>query len=200
MHEEDKHGGRPGWCMMSRDESLAAFSLLHKKQPDRIVTGPAGTTRSWSVRANGLLLILQAVGLAGIGAYDIYQVDWQELQQQIEFEATLSPELTEAAEQAIVVTLILGLPTSLAILAALGFFLLFRVGWLLAMIVQALTLLACLLLYGEWEAVLYQEPVFIYPVMLYCIVMTLYLNSSDVRAAFHVEPRAGARRREARGL
>jgi hypothetical protein len=63
-----------------------------------------------------------------------------------------------------------------------------------------MTLLACLLLYGEWEAVLYQEPVFIYPVMLFCILMTLNLNSSDVRAAFQVKPRAGARRREARGL
>ena len=164
------------------------------------MTRPAGTARSWPVRANGLLLILQAVGLAGIGAYDVYQVDWQEVQQQIEFEATLSPELTEAAEQAIVVALILGLPAILAVLAALGFFLLFRVGWLLAMIVQALTLLACLLLYGEWEAVLYREPVFIYPVMLYCIMMTLYLNSSDVRAAFHVRLRAGARRRAAGGL
>jgi hypothetical protein len=186
--------------MMTRHESLATFSLLYKQQSHRIVTRAAGTTRSLPVRANGLLLILQAVGLAGIGAYDVYQVDWQEVQQQIEFEATLSPELTEAAEQAIVVALILGLPAILAVLAALGFFLLFRLGWLLAMIVQALTLLACLLLYGEWEAVLYQEPVFIYPVMLYCIVMTLYLNSSDVRAAFHVKPRAGARRSAARGL
>ena len=164
------------------------------------MTRPTGTTRSWPVRANGLLLVLQAAGLAGIGAYDIYQVDWQEIQQQIEFEATLSPELSEAAEQAIVVALILGLPAILALLAALGFFFLFRVGWLLAMIVQALALLACLLLYGEWETVLYQEPVFIYPVMLYCILMVLYLNSSDVRAAFQVKPRAGVRRREARGL
>ena len=189
--------------MMIRHESLAAFSLLYSKRnkrPDRVVTRPATTTRSWPVRANGLLLILQALGLAGISVYDIYQVYWQEVQQQIEFEATLSPKLAEAAEQAIVVSLILGLPAILAILAALGFFLLFRVGWLLAMIVQALTLLACLLLYGQWEAVLYREPDFIYPVMLYGIVMTLYLNSSDVRAAFHVKPRAGARRREARGL
>lgn len=194
-----QHDGRPGWCMMILHEHLAAFSLLHKNRPDRILTRPATTTRSWPVRANGLLLVLQAAGLAGIGTYEVYQVNWQEVQQQIEFEATLSPELTEAAEQAVVVALILGLPAILAILAALGFFLLFRVGWLLAMIVQAVTLLACLLLYGEWEAVLYQEPVFIYPVMLYCIVMTLYLNSSDVRAAFSVKPRAGARRRAARG-
>jgi hypothetical protein len=186
--------------MMICHESLAAFSLVHKKRPGRIVTRPATTTRSWPVRANGLLLVLEAAGLAGIGAHNVYQVNWQEVQQQIEFEATLSPELTEAAEQAIVVVLILGLPAILAVLAALGFFLLFRLGWLLAMSVQALTLLACLLLYGEWETILYREPVFIYPVMLYCIVMTLYLNSSDVRAAFHVKPRTGVRRRAARGL
>jgi hypothetical protein len=157
-------------------------------------------TRSWPVRANGLLLVLQAAGLGGIGAYNIYRVDWQEVQQQVEFEATLSPELTEAVEQAIVIPLILGVPAILAVLAALGFFLLFRVGWLLGMIVQVLTLLACLLLYTEWEAILYREPVFIYPVMLYCIAMALYLNSSDVRAAFQVKPRAGVRRRAARGF
>jgi hypothetical protein len=159
----------------------------------------AGARSSWPVRANGLLLVLQAAGLGGIGAYYIYRVDWQEVQRQVEFEATLSPELTEAAEQAIVVALILGLPAILAFLAALGFFLLFRIGWLLGMIVQALTLLACLLLYSEWETILYREPVFIYPVMLYCILMILYLNSSDVRAAFHVGQRTGVPRGAARG-
>lgn len=61
------------------------------------------------------------------------------------------------------------------------------------MIVQALTLLACLLLYAEWEDLVPEEPIFIYPIMLYCIVMVLYLNSSDIRAAFHVR-----RRREPR--
>jgi hypothetical protein len=55
-----------------------------------------------------------------------------------------------------------------------------------------LTLLACLLLYSDWRPVSDWDPVFIYPVMLYCIVMVLYLNSSDVRAAFHVRPRTGA--------
>lgn len=159
----------------------------------------AGARSSWPVRANGLLLVLQAAGLGGISAYNVYQVDWQEVQRQVEFEMTLSPELTEAAEQATVVALILGLPAILAFLAALGFFLLFRIGWLLGMVVQALTLLACLLLYSEWETVLYREPVFIYPVMVYCIVMTLYLNSSDVRAAFHIAQRTGVSRGAARG-
>ena len=149
-------------------------------------------TRSWPVRVNSLLLVLQAAGLGGIGAYNVWWVDWQ----QVQYDLLTSLEETgsiEAAEQAIVVALVLGLPAILAVLAALGFFLLLRVGWLLAMFVQALTLLACLLLYVEWEEVLYQEPLFIYPVMLYSSVMVLYLNSSDVRAAFHVWRRTETR-------
>lgn len=157
------------------------------------------TTRSWPVRANALLLVLQAVGLGGIGAYNVYRVEWQQVQQQLETDATLSQRLTEAVEQAVVIVLILGIPAVLALLAAFGFLFMFRIGWLLAMIVQSLTLLACLLLYAEWEEILYQEPVFVYPVMLYCIVMVLYLNSSDVRAAFHVRRRKEARR-ATRGL
>jgi hypothetical protein len=149
-------------------------------------------TRSWPVRVNGLLLVVQAAGLGSIGAYNVWWVDWQQVQDDLltSFEETGS---IEAAEQAIVVALILALPAILAVLAALGFFLLLRVGWLLAMFVQALTLLACLLLYVEWEEVLYQEPIFIYPVMLYSIMMVLYLNSSDVRAVFHVWRRTETR-------
>lgn len=150
------------------------------------------TTRSWPVRANALLLVLQAAGLGGIGAYNVYRVDWQQGQQQLEADAMLSQGVNETVEQAVVIVLMLGIPAVLALLAALGFLFLFRIGWLLAMIVQSLTLLACLLLYTEWEEILYREPLFIYPVMLYCIVMVLYLNSSDVRAAFHVRRRKEA--------
>lgn len=150
-------------------------------------------TRSWPVRANGLLLVLEAAGLGGISAYNVYQVDWQQVQQQAETAASLSPELVGAIQQAVAVVLLLGPPAVLALLAAFGFLFMLRVGWLLAMIVQALTLLACLLLYAEWEEFLPEEPMFIYPVMLYCIVMVLYLNSSDIRAAFQVR-----RRREPR--
>ena len=164
-----------------------------------LLTKVSKTTRSWPVRANALLLVVQAAGLVGIGAYNVYRVDWQQVQQQLEDDAMLSEGLTEAVEQAVVIALMLGVPAVLALLAAFGFLFLFRVGWLLAMIVQSLTLLACLLLYTEWEEILYQEPLFAYPVMLYCIVMVLYLNSSDVRAAFHVRRRKEVRR-TARGF
>lgn len=151
------------------------------------------TTRSWPVRANGLLLLLQAAVLGGVVFYSVYRVDWQRAQQQLETGATLSQGLTEAVEQAVLIVLILGLPAVLALLAAFGLLFMFRLGWLLAMLVQSLTLLACLLLYSEWEDILHREPLFIYPVMLYCIVMVLYLNSSAVRAAFHVRRREEAR-------
>lgn len=150
--------------------------------------------RSWPVRANGLLLILQAAGLGGIGAYNIYQVDWQQLLQQAENGETPPLEVTEAVEHVVVVIVTFGPPAILAILAALGFLFLFRVGWLLAMLVQALTLLACLLIYSNWTPVSGWNPMFIYPVMLYCIVMVLYLNSSDVRKAFQMRRRTETRR------
>ena len=152
-----------------------------------------GRKSSWPVRANSLLLVLQTTGLGGISAYSIYQIDWQQVQQQAETDGTLSPELTTAIEHTAVTVFTLGPPAVLALLAALGFLFLFRIGWLLAMTVQVLTLLACLLLYSDWRPVSDWDPVFIYPVMLYCIVMVLYLNSSDVRAAFHVRLRTGAR-------
>jgi hypothetical protein len=52
----------------------------------------------------------------------------------------------------------------------------------LASLAQTLSLGACMELYYEpfWE-----NPGFIYPVMVYCILMILYLNSSEVRVVFH---------------
>ena len=151
----------------------------------------AGARSSWPVRANGLLLVLQAAGLGGIGAYEVYRVDWQQVEANLSLlpetldlpETVVLPETVEGAEHAVVTVLVFAPPMVLALLAALGFLFMLRAGWLLAMIVQGLSLLACLLLYSAWT------PIFIYPVMLYCIVMALYLNSSDVRAAFHVEQR-----------
>lgn len=139
--------------------------------------------RSWPVRANGLLLILQAAGLAGIAAYSIWTVDWRRLEESAASSATVLPELAEAAEHAILTVLVFGLPAALALLAAVGFLFMFQAGWLLAMIAQGLCLLACLLLFSAWA------PGFVYPVMLYCILMVLYLNSSTVRAAFDVRRR-----------
>jgi hypothetical protein len=53
-------------------------------------------------------------------------------------------------------------------------------GWLLAMLLQGLILLYCLVLYFTRDP----EPFWVYVPMGYSLVMVLYLNSFGVRAAF----------------
>lgn len=121
------------------------------------------------VRAIGLLLILQVIGLAGFGAYEFVQVDWQEVD-------------IEAPQRQVIEVLAFALfvpPAVMTLLSALSFLFLRRRGWLLAAIAQGLNLAACLWLYSELQ------PWYVYPVMAYCIVMILYLNSHDVRVVFH---------------
>lgn len=142
------------------------------------------SARSWPVRANGLLLVLQAAGLVGISVQGFSRLDWRRLAEDASGTAG-PPELVDAAEHAVITVLVFGPPVVLAVLAALGFLFMLRAGWLLAMVAQGLSLLACLLLYSAWA------PGFIYPVMLYSALMVLYLNSSAVRAAFNVRQRTG---------
>ena len=138
-----------------------------------------------------MLLILQAIGLVGLIAYGLLQVDWQQLRSDSQQGSAVEIEIDSSQQQEgpmldaarAVGAAILFLPSIvLAILGALGFLLFSRRGWLLASLAQTLSLGACMELYYEsfWE-----KPGFIYPVMLYCIVMILYLNSSTVRVVFH---------------
>ncbi len=53
-----------------------------------------------------------------------------------------------------------------------------RKGWLLAAIGQGLSVAVCLWLYSELQ------PWYVYPIMAYCTLMILYLNSHDVRMMF----------------
>ncbi|MDP8950396.1 MAG: hypothetical protein M3N00_09200, partial [Actinomycetota bacterium] len=64
-------------------------------------------------------------------------------------------------------------------LSALSFLLLRRKGWILAALGQGLSLAVCLWLYSQLQ------PWYVYPVMAYCTLMILYLNSHDVRMMFH---------------
>jgi hypothetical protein len=149
-------------------------------------------TSSRPIRIVGLLLILQAIGLVGLIAYGLLQVDWQQVrsdaQQQgsgLEIQLDSSQEQEGPVLEAVraIGAAVLFLPSIvLAILGALGFLLFSRRGWLLASLAQTLSLGACMELYYEsfWK-----NPGFIYPVMVYCILMILYLNSSEVRVVFH---------------
>jgi hypothetical protein len=153
-------------------------------------------TSSRPIRVVGLLLILQAIGLISIVVYGILQVDWQQIQSDSSQEELVleaqpgSPqeELVLEAGKAVGVAVLFLPSTVLAIIGALGFLLFSRRGWLLASLAQTLSLGACMELYYEsfWE-----NPAFVYPVMLYCILMILYLNSSEVRVVFHSRRKPG---------
>ena len=117
----------------------------------------------------GLLLLVQAAGLTGVVAYELSRVDWRRL----------NPE--SFSEQAFgAATSLLFAPSAvLAFLAAMGFLFLSRRGWLLAALSQGASLAICLWLYSG------PAPLYVYGVMVYCILMVLYLNSHDVRVVFH---------------
>ena len=129
------------------------------------------------VRAVGLLLMVEAAGIAAFGAYEFSRVDWRRV---LSAQVVPSPEVIEA------LALILFVPgVALTLLSALGFLLLRRRGWLLAAISQGLVVATCLWLYTEYE------PVYVYPIMAYAVLMILYLNFHDVRAFFYPGNRRG---------
>ncbi len=125
------------------------------------------------IRAVGLLLILQVICLVGLGAYEFVQVDWQRVRLEVPPQQVIE-----------VLALVLFAPSAvLTLLSALSFLLLRRKGWILAAIGQGLSLAVCLWLYSQLQ------PWYVYPIMAYCTLMILYLNSHDVRTMFH--PRRG---------
>jgi hypothetical protein len=63
-------------------------------------------------------------------------------------------------------------------MSGLSFLVMRRRGWLLAAIAQGLSLAVSLWLYSWFQ------PGYVYPIMAYCVLMILYLNSHDVRVVF----------------
>jgi hypothetical protein len=121
------------------------------------------------VRAIGVLLILEVFGLLVLGGYEFLQVDWMGI--------NLRSPQHRAVEVAVFALFV---PSAvLTLLSALSFLFLYRRGWLLAAIAQGMSLAVCLWLYSWFQ------PGYVYPIMVYCILMILYLNSQDVRMVFH---------------
>jgi hypothetical protein len=116
----------------------------------------------------GVLLILEVIGLVVLGGYEFLQVYWR------------GSELSSPQHQAVEVAVFaLFIPSAvLTLLSALSFLFLQNRGWLLAAIGQGLSLAVCLWLYSLFQ------PGYVYPIMAYCILMILYLNSQNVRMAF----------------
>ncbi|HEX5912085.1 MAG TPA: hypothetical protein VFY54_03020 [Rubrobacter sp.] len=120
------------------------------------------------MRVIGVLLILEVIGLILLGGYEFLQVDWRYINLR-----TLQPQAVE------LVVFALFIPSAiLTLLSALSFLFLYRRGWLLAAIAQGLSLAVCLWLYSWFQ------PGYVYPIMAYCVLIILYLNSQDVRMVF----------------
>jgi hypothetical protein len=144
------------------------------------------------VRVVGALLILQGVGLMGLGVYFFGRIDWDRAlvtsgQGQIYIQ-TIDEPLSEQLEQAALFAIFFLPSAVLLLLAGLSFLVLRRRGWLIATTAQSLILLVCLFAYPD------PRPGFTYPLIAYCSLMVLYLNSRGVRAAFHSKEKPASSR------
>ena len=121
-----------------------------------------------TVKVIGVLLILEVVGLVLNGVREFSQVYWRGLE--------LGSRHYEAAEVAVYALFI---PSGvLTLMSAFSFLFMRRKGWLLAAMAQGLSLAVSLWLYSWFQ------PGYVYPIMAYCVLMILYLNSNDVRVVF----------------
>lgn len=132
------------------------------------------------VRIVGLLLVVQAAALAGLVAYLVSGaraggLGWSE---------TVAGLLSGGAQGGAAPVAALFLPPAALMLVSGAGFLMRRRGWVLASVAQGLCLGACLLLYSG------SAPGFIYPVMAYCVLAVMYLNSRDVRTIMHAPRRS----------
>ena len=147
-------------------------------------------------RILGVLLILQVVAMVGFGVWLFSNIDWDRiLALANEQGQNLPKSLEKQLEQAILFVISFLAPAVLLLLAGLGFVLLRRRGWMLASVAQAIIMMACLFFYTD------PRPWFVYPIIAYCILMILYLNSQGVRSVVHSRRMApaGARSETARG-
>ena len=147
-------------------------------------------------RILGVLLILQVVAMVGFGVWLFSNIDWDRiLALANEQGQNLPKSLEKQLEQAILFVISFLAPAVLLLLAGLGFVLLRRRGWMLASVAQAISMMACLFFYTD------PRPWFVYPIIAYCILMILYLNSQGVRSVVHSGrmATAGARSETARG-
>jgi hypothetical protein len=151
---------------------------------DNVETPPASPTtsaaqkiksRPGSVTILGLLLLLQAVGLFDFGLF--FFTRGFGLKRNLIVELLIAEPVNALAMSIIFIPLSL-----LALLAAVGFFRLWRAAWVMAMLTQGLSLLTALVLYFN------QQPGYVYISMLFSIFMVIYLNTSEVYAAFALSP------------
>jgi hypothetical protein len=136
--------------------------------------------RTWPVTAVGLLLLLQATGLFGLGAIyfaRVYLLDLWAPMSSLSTEELFTVVVNEVFMSIIFIPLSL-----LAVLVAISFLRLRRNAWTNAMLLQGFTLLIALILYFTGK------PFYVYILMLYGIFMVLYLNYYEVQVPFRSKP------------
>jgi hypothetical protein len=118
----------------------------------------------------GLLLLLQAVGLFDLGLY--FFSGGLGLERSLIVERFVAEPVNALAMGVVFMPLSL-----LALLSGISFLGMWRIAWLMAMLVQGLSLLTALVLYFN------QKPGYVYVIMLYSIFMVIYLNYFEFYAA-----------------
>lgn len=129
----------------------------------------------WPVRVIGLLLFLQVFLIGGVTLYFVQQIDWERELEDIMLSLRALDIVMWGVTLAPVMLLLL--VSSLAIL------LYRRFAWLLAMTLQGVILLRCLILYFGSHSPLRNSP-WVHLIMFYAVVLVLYLNTTDIRVAF----------------
>jgi hypothetical protein len=139
----------------------------------RKFTNKRPKTRSWPVTILALLLAIQGIAMFILATYHITLVDLGMVLTLMDF----------LSEDPLVMRGIAyyGLG-ALGLFASLGFFRLWPLAWMLGIVQQGLTLTMALILYFQ------NKPVYIYPMMVYGILMVIYLNYSDVTNSFMTRP------------
>jgi hypothetical protein len=127
-------------------------------------------TPSWPVSVLGLLLLLQAVCLFDLGLY--FFSGGLGLERSLIVERFVAEPVNALAMGVVFIPLSL-----LALLSGISFLGMWRIAWLMAMLVQGLSLLTALVLYFN------QKPGYVYVIMLYSIFMVIYLNYFEFYAA-----------------
>lgn len=136
------------------------------------------------VRIVGLLLVAQALGLSGLVAYLVSGASRGGFAGGIDWSQGLDGVFSGGTDGSVVSVVLLFVPPALLMLVSGVWFLLRRKGWVVASVAQGLCIGACLLLYSG------AAPGFIYPIMAYCVLAVMYLNSRDVRTIMHAPRRA----------
>lgn len=125
--------------------------------------------RTWRVTSVGLLLLLQTILLLGLGAINLSWID---------FGVNFIPKNTLSEIQwSIRGSAFLAL-AFLSVLSCIGIFALWKSAWTHAMLLQGLCLSLVLSIYYR------EKPIYVYPLMIYCIIMVINLNYSDVLIVF----------------